>query len=133
MFKFLNIVKANSRITELETQNEDLKKLNEDLTKDVESLKQREATYSLATQDWATEKEALIEGHEEAIKALTEKHQQELENLRLTVKSEQASASVKAAEIVASLGVEPEAVKVKESELQPKTVSRFKVVSHLPK
>lgn len=131
MFKFFNVLKANTEINNLNAQVTDLVAHNEQLKKEVEDLKQREATYSLGSQDWATEKENLIKGHEEALQALEEKHNKEINDFKNTVKEEHTSAVQKASEIVASLGVEPETVKLTKEDLVGKSEkkSRFTITN----
>lgn len=130
--KIFNIAKANQEIESLTTKVEDLTGLNEQLSKEIESLKQIQASVSLGAQDWVAEKEALVKGHEEAIKDIDAKHTLAISNLEKTVADVKASAGKQAADIVASLGVEPEAVKVSNEEILAKqTNARWKITDHL--
>lgn len=115
--KIFNILRANEEVKNLTEQVSDLTKLNEQLTKEVELLKQREAAYTIGVQDWASEKENLIKGNEQAISELKAKYEKEIEDLKNTVKEEQASVSAKAASLVASIGLEPDTVKVSPNEI----------------
>ena len=110
--KFFDIIKANKEVTELSTKVEGLVTENKQLQEAVANYKQKEAAYTLGVQEWATEKQALIEGHANAVKTLTEKFEEEKKNLELKAKQESEKAGEKASAIVASLGVEPDAVKI---------------------
>ena len=128
MFKLWNIKKANDEIKNLSMVIEDLKNHNEQLTKEVGSLKQIQATYSLGSQDWSQEKEALIAKSTEAMNAINLQHQESYKNMELkyanqiselvkTVTEEKESASIKAANLVTSIGLEPETVVVTKHDL----------------
>lgn len=127
--KFLNIFTANKQVDTLEAQVADLTKQLEQLTKEAATVKEREAALVLATQDWAAEKELLIKGHEDAIKALMETNTKQTQDLEKTAKEADKTSGAKAAEIVASLGVEPEAVKLTKEDLvgKEKPYQRFTV------
>jgi len=129
MFKFFNIIKANDEIAALTTKVDELVKHNEQLQELVDGNKQKEAAFALSAQDWATEKETLINSFEEEKKALIEGHAKAIEDLQNTVKEAQTSAGKQAADIVASLGVEPETVKLTKDDLVSKSEnkSRFTI------
>jgi len=129
----LNILKANAEIKTLTENNDELTGLNEQLKNENAELKKREATVSQGSHDFAAERENLVKGHEEAMKELTEKFTKQISDLEATKKEAQESAGKKAADIVASLGVEPETVKVVKDDLATVSTKGYKVTSHLPK
>lgn len=130
--KYINIFKANTYITELEAEKAGL----------LVKLQEAEAAFT-NLQDMSkdmTEKQA---GHEQAIKDLIEAHEKQISEMKAThdesVKALEKSKEVtnetaakKAADIVASLGVEAGTIKVEPKELVSQT-NTYKVISHLPK
>lgn len=110
-FKFLSIVKANARITELETENESLKSENKALTdahaensaallKDAESTAAKLAETSAALEKAQADMAARLAARDAEVKDLTEK---------LAAKSAEvdAIAARKALEITAAQGQPP--------------------------
>lgn len=108
---FLNILKANEEITTLTAKNDELTQYNEQLKTENETLKQNAATFSLGAQDWAAEKENLVKGHEQALAEMQTTYAKQITDLETKAKDAKETAGKQAADIVASLGVEPEAVK----------------------
>lgn len=129
---FLNVLKANARITELTATNDEQAALIEQLKSENETLKQNAAAFTMGSQDWASEKEALVKGHEEALATLQAEHAKALVKFETTVKETTDSAATKAAEIVASIGLEPETVKAAKDDLVA-SGKGFKVIDHLKK
>lgn len=128
-----NVLKANTLCKELSTKLEDADAQIKQLTESVESYKQKEAAFSLGSQDWMTEKENLISGHAEAIKALQDNLEKSVKEANNKTVEAETKTAAKAAELVASLGVEPETVKKSSDELLNVKKSRYTTVSHLPK
>lgn len=132
MLKFLNIIKANSEIKDLTEANDELEGMIAQLKDENAILKQQVAAMSNGAHEWSADKEALVKAHEDAIKALQEEHAKKISDLENAVKEATGSAGKQAAEIVASLGVEPETVKVA-PETGVTTNGRFKFISRLVK
>ena len=98
---FLNIIKANTAINELETDKTNL------LTQ-LESIKAELAEAQNVIGNFMTEKQ----GMDTIIANLKAEYEKKLADMQLIVDAERVSASQKASTIVSSIGVEPETVKV---------------------
>lgn len=112
MLKIFNILKANEEVKNLTAQVEQLTADNKNLLDAVETYKQKEAAFGLGSQEWASEKETLIKSNEEALKVQKDEYEKTIAKLQEDINKANASASEKAKNIVASIGVEPETVKV---------------------
>lgn len=125
-----NVLKALSANTKLVEENKSLLADNQRLLEEIQAYKQKEAAYTLGAQDWASEKEALIKGHEEAMATLVETHNQAIKDLDKKVADASTSAGNKVAQAVAAIGIDPETiVKVSASEIvgSTKPKSRFRI------
>lgn len=111
MLKIFNILQANKQVSELTVQVSDLTAQVDQLTKENATLKEQAAVFSLGSQDWAAEKETLIKSHEEAIKALEEKYNKDTGELAEVIQETKTEVAQQAAQIVASIGIEPETIK----------------------
>lgn len=142
MLKIFNIIKANSKIAELENQLVEIQKEisglladNTNLLETVESFKQKEAAFSLGSQEWSVEKDTLIKSHSDAIEALKADYDKKIKDLESTVQEKSGEANKIAASIISSIGVSPETVKSGKSDLPEISgqQSRFKIVDHTQK
>jgi len=104
---FFNIVKANleikslsEKMSALNTKVEELVSENKSLKEANENLVQTQAAFSLGSQGWMDEKEALLKTHKE-----------ELDMLNSKLSIVQTSATAEASALVASLGIEAESIK----------------------
>ncbi len=107
-----NIIKANKEIKDLQEQINQLESDNNKLLESVKTHEQREATYALGSQDWASEKEKLVSEHEESIKKMKEDYESQLKNLSEKLEKADKTAAEKAAQIVSAIGIEPETIKI---------------------
>lgn len=130
---FTNILKANSRITELE-------KSVSDWHAKYEILNDEKNTLTSSIEEYMLEK-AELEKTIETLKATVTTKVEEvkveatakIENLEVKVQEEQKSAADRAVEIVASLGVDPDLIKTTAKDATMIVPTKgYKVISHLP-
>lgn len=109
---YLNIVKANARIKELENEHAEF----------IKALKQKDEVFEQFKSDVeqaATDKVELAQ----QIETLKAEHAKAIESLNLEVEAAKASANRQAAEVVASMGVAADTIKpISQETLTPEQI-----------
>lgn len=109
-----NILKANRMIEELNTEKATLLKRLQETENAFNNLQDMSKDMTEASAEHAKVLEQLKTDHEKQIADIKAEYESKLKNLEIAKNEEATSAASKAADIVASLGVEPEAIKVQE-------------------
>ena len=107
-----------TKVTELETMVENLQNMSKDMT-------EAQATHNTVIETMKTE-------HEKQLSDIKAEYEAKIQNLEKSKNEEALTTANKAADIVASLGVEPEAIKVTPKEVATQTKPQtYKVVSYI--
>lgn len=120
----LNIIAANKRITELETENESLLKQVTEAKNAVENLQAMSVEMSESVEDLQSQVSDLKAENE----ALLQNHFKQVEALKEEIEKAAETASDKAIDLVASLGVPPDEIKVQAKDM---TLTREEVLAKL--